>query len=297
MCDTLASSTTEKPTADEAFGVEHGLATLGPKLVQIRALLEEQFLRWAAEAGAESMLFPPLLRVGDLDELDHFRNFPHLPVLTSRIDASRLADYCKLPELACVPGADLAAAEYALPSAACYNVYLHLKGETLAAPRYITTVASCFRNEKQYTGLRRLWGFCMREIVCIGHREAVAAHLASFKERILAFTRRLGLAVTVEAGNDPFFQPEDVGRRAESVRALTQKLFPTKEELVYRDTLAIGSINFHRNFFGERCRIRTADGQFAFTGCVAFGIERWLHALMETFEDDPEAIASALRAA
>jgi seryl-tRNA synthetase len=64
---------------------------------------------------------------------------------------------------------------------------------------------------------------------------------------------------------------------------------------VYDGSLAIASVNFHRNFFGERCRIRTADEKFAFTGCVAFGIERWIQALLEVFRDDTEAIASAIR--
>ena len=289
------SRTMEKQTVDEAFRTEHGLATLGRELVEIRTLLDDHFVRWAIEVGAEPMLFPPLLRIDDLDGFDHFRNFPHLPVLATRIETSRLADYSRLPALASVPGADLAGAEYALPSAACYNAYLYLRGAILPAPRYITTVASCFRNEEEYTGLRRLWGFSMREIVCIGPREAVGAHLASFKKKIQEFTRRLGLAVAVEVGNDPFFQPGGVTCRPEGARALTQKLFPTKEEFVYGGSVAIGSVNFHRNFFGERCRIRMADEQFAFTGCVAFGIERWIHALLEAFRNDTDAIASTLR--
>ena len=76
-----------------------------------------------------------------------------------------------------------------------------------------------------------------------------------------------------------------------------QKLFPQKEEMVYGRSLAIASLNFHRNFFGERCGIRTADGEPAFTGCVAFGIERWLHALLERFAGDAGAATRAVIAA
>jgi hypothetical protein len=64
-----------------------------------------------------------------------------------------------------------------------------------------------------------------------------------------------------------------------------QKLFPTKEEFLYDGKLAIASVNFHRNFFGERCDIRLPDGSAAFTGCVAFGLERWLSALGDLFTD------------
>jgi seryl-tRNA synthetase len=97
----------------------------------------------------------------------------------------------------------------------------------------------------------------------------------------------LGLGLATEIGADPFYEPQ-------SSRALMQQLFPQKEELVYQGSVAIGSVNFHRNFFGERCDIRTSDGQPAFTGCVAFGIERWLYALLDRFQNDVEAAVAAV---
>jgi len=159
----------------------------------------------------------------------------------------------------------------------------------LDRPLYVTTVASCFRNEQRYDDLRRLWGFTMREIVCIGTRDEVQAHLTAFKRRVLGFGERLGLGLAVEVGSDPFYQPQ-------SARALLQQVFPQKEEFLYGGAVAIASVNFHRNFFGERCRIKTHDGQLAFTGCVAFGLERWLHALLNRFDQDAGAAAAAVAA-
>jgi len=46
------------------------------------------------------------------------------------------------------------------------------------------------------------------------------------------------------------------------------------------DTLAIASFNDHETFFGEAYGIRLADGAPASTGCVAFGLERWLLAFL-----------------
>jgi seryl-tRNA synthetase len=267
--------------------VREGLATLGPGMVRLRDLLETRWLAWAADCGADPMLFPPLMRVEDLERFDYFRNFPHLPLLVSQLRPERLSDVAK----AGLPGGeaeaeDLTPAGWALPSAACYNIYLHLAGTDLEAARYVTTVATCFRNEERYDGLRRLHGFTMREIVCIGTRDEVQDHLRAFKTRVTAYGEQLGLGLTVEAGSDPFYQPQ-------SGRAVLQQLFPQKEELLYDGTLAIASFNFHRNFFGERCRIRAADGQPAFSGCVAFGIERWLHALLAR-HGSPEMAAEAL---
>jgi seryl-tRNA synthetase len=273
---------------DPIFTTRAGLATLGPELVGLRTALEARFLSWAAECGATPMLFPPLMRVEDLARFDYFSNFPQLPLLVAGIRSECLHDFAERPApLHAVAGGDLDEAAYALPSAACYNIYLHFEGTVLAAPLYVTTVANCFRNEQRYDDLRRLWGFTMREIVCIGTRDDVEAHLVAFKQRVLGFGGQLGLDLQVAAGTDPFYQPQ-------SPRARMQQLFPQKEELLFGGSVAIASVNFHRNFFGERCAIRTPDGQAAFTGCVAFGIERWLHALLERFGRDAGAATAAV---
>ena len=267
--------------------IQQGLVTLGPDLVRLRQALEAKLLGWAAECGAVPMLFPPLMRVEDLDRFDYFRNFPQLPLLVARVRPECLHDLSARSVTQTVSTSEMSPAEYALPSAACYNIYLHLSGTVLDGPRYVTTVANCFRNEKAYDDLRRLWGFTMREIVCIGSQDEVQAHLVRFKDRIQRFGGHLGLGLTIEVGVDPFYEPQ-------SSRALMQQLFPQKEELLYQESVAIASVNFHRNFFGERCDIRTQDGQHAFTGCVAFGIERWLYALLDRFENDVEAAVGAI---
>ncbi|GHH88234.1 hypothetical protein GCM10018793_67120 [Streptomyces sulfonofaciens] len=265
-----------------AFSARHGLATLGPELVEVRALLDGHVLGWAAECGAASMLFPPLISTADLAEFDYFENFPHLVLMTSALRAHTAGDPVK--QGATVPAERLADSGWGLASAACYNVYLHHRGTRLDGPRYVTTVAQCFRNETEYDGLRRLRGFTMREIVCVGPREAVQEHVAAFKPKVLGFARSLGLGPDIQPAGDPFFAPD-------GGRALLQRLFPVKEEFVHDGSLAIASVNFHRNFFGERCGITLPDGGSAYSGCVAFGLERWIAALLETHGSAGAALA------
>ena len=133
------------------------------------------------------------------------------------------------------------------------------------APRRIG-VATCFRGEDHFDGLRRLLGFTMREIVCVGGRDDVLAHLAHYRRRLVDCAARLGLPRCEPASEKPFL---DKG----GARALMQQLFPVKEEFVYNGSLAIASVNFHRNFFGERLDITTSDGSYAFSGCIAFGLD------------------------
>jgi seryl-tRNA synthetase len=277
--------------------VDNGLATLGPELVEIRTLLDQHFLHWAAGVEAAAMLFPPLMRMKDLAKFDYFQNFPHLAIVATRIESERLADYAKTSFSGSIPRAHLTDADYALPSAACYHIYLHLADSNLPRAKFITTVQTCFRNENEFVGLRRMWGFSMREIVCVGDRESVGNHLSSFKKKVGEFASSLGLTHRIDVAADPFFQPPGASGESQAARALTAKLFPTKEEFVYGDSLAIASLNFHRNFFGERCGITVADQGPAFTGCVAFGIERWLDALLDRYKNDACAIVDAIKAA
>src|ERR1700739_2994988 len=162
-----------------------GLATLGPDTMVLRGALERRFLGWAHEVGAASMLYPQLMKVADLNRIDYFHNFPHLAMLCAPLAEEAGPHHARSgANTGEVSSIHLADAQYALPSAACYNVYLDMADTHLDDPRLVTTVATCFRREHHFDGLKRLLGFSMREIVCIGDREAVLAHLDGFKKRL-----------------------------------------------------------------------------------------------------------------
>jgi hypothetical protein len=52
-------------------------------------------------------------------------------------------------------------------------------------------------------------------------------------------------------------------------------------------TLAVGSYNYHQDFFGRNLDITLPDGSPAHTGCVAFGLERIAFAFLAQFGLDP----------
>jgi seryl-tRNA synthetase len=266
------------------FSAHDGLATLRPDAVALRSALDTGFLGWAVGCGAQQVIYPPLVDVQALASIDYFANFPHLAITISGLNAAAIRTHQAAGQITTVAPEDLEPARYALPSAACYGVYFDLRDSTLAQPRFVTTAATCCRREDSYEGLRRLLAFSMREIVCIGERDAVATHLERFKQAITGLLEVIGLPVEIMPSSDPFY---DGG----GSRALMQQLFPVKEEVVYGDDLAIASLNFHRNFFGERCNIVTADGGHAFSGCVAFGLERWIAALTSHFGEGGDELA------
>lgn len=269
---------------------DRGLTVLSGELLALDRRLDGLFVSWAGHLGAREYRFPPCIEARHLDRLDYFRSFPHLATFPATLsdehgNIERFSRTEPVGADGCVALGRLAPVEHVLTPAACYHVYVELEGFDLDAPRFVTTRATCFRNEASYSPLERQWGFSMREIVCLGTAAEVEEFLAHVTRRIDAFVDDTGLPVAWQAATDPFFSP------ASNPKYLFQKLEPVKRELVFGADLAIASTNFHRDYFGEAFDIRRL-GAPAFSGCVAFGMERWLAAFLRHHGESPASWAT-----
>ncbi|MYR42904.1 hypothetical protein [Streptomyces sp. SID5910] len=268
---------------------DNGLEVLDGGQLRLLRAIDTAFLRLARTWEAPEYRFPFLIGSKDLDTFDYFDNFPHLGLAATRLDPKRLgALLAETPRpLDRIPAEVMEPTGFALPSAACYALYLDLAGSEVPADGTLrTTVGTCFRNEDHYDGLQRLLGFSMREIVFVGPEDGAKQHLLRAKDAVTTLCAELGLDVRLEVATDPFFDKN-------GGKAKMQRLFPVKEEFVV-DGLAIGSVNYHRNFFGERCSIRTGD-DLAHTSCLAFGLERWVHTLTKRFGSAEAAVSAVER--
>lgn len=113
----------------------------------------------------------------------------------------------------------------------------------------------------------------MREVLYLGTKDGAGEHLERGEEFVRELAARLGLDLTRAAADDPFY---DTG----GSRARLMALDPVKHEFSAPDGTAIASVNRHRNFFGERLDIRAGAQGPAYSACVAFGVERWVHAMV-----------------
>jgi hypothetical protein len=262
-------------------------AVLAGSLLTLYRRLDAAFTRLGASEEAPEVMYPTLLGASHLAKLDYFKSFPHLATFACNLD--RAAD--NLNAFARGTGVDnkggvaltrLEPVTEVLTPAACYHVYVDLAGQELPAFRTVTTRATCFRREDHYRPLERQWSFGMREVVGLGASDDVKAFLERGRIRVDRFVEELGLAIAWTPATDPFF---DTSRNP---KFLAQKLDPVKTEMVHRGRLAIGSINFHRNFFGETFGIEHA-GEPVFSGCIAFGLERWIRAVLDVHGPDAAA--------
>ena len=259
----------------------NGQSAFGEGLLSLYRKLDGLFLRLAGLYQAREYQFPTFISARELAKLDYFASFPQLVTFPVCLEADEenlqtFSEDEPLDGEGRVRLTTTAPVRDVLTPAACYHLYIHLQGQRLEGPRYLTTRNTCFRRETHYLPLQRQWSFSMREVVCLGTADEVRRFLDSAQARVARIFEQLRLPIDWKPATDPFFRPQ------RSAKYLVQKLEPVKTEMVFQDRLAIGSVNFHRNYFGEAFDIRRGE-QEAFSGCVAFGLERWMFALLSRF--------------
>jgi hypothetical protein len=277
----------EPRTAFAAVGLTwhpNGQCSLEGPLLALYERLDATFVgRIAAPWDATEERHPPFIAAAELDKLDFFRSFPHLatfpvwlkPGVLETFGGDEISDgQGNLRLRATGPVRD------ALTPAACYHLYIRHQNTTLDGPRHLTTCNTCFRHEAYFRPLERHWSFTMREVVCLGSRDEVEFFLEHTRAQVDALLGELDLPVAWCAATDPFYRP----RRSASYA--TQKRNPVKYEAVLDGRLPIASANLRQDHFGSAFHIRRGADD-AYTGCIAFGVERWLLAILTRWGAEP----------
>jgi seryl-tRNA synthetase len=290
----------------EVFQEADGLFTLGPILTNLIDYFESIFLDLAAKFNAKPYRFPTLIPARFLDRVNYFRAFPHSLSFATHLreDLDVIEEFSQHTHCDCdgaltTPTDSFARIQTLLSPAVCYHLYFSLADQPLAGGKLAATaVGSCFRYESSnLVSLERLWNFTMREIIFVGPQSYVLEQREAARQYMQTRLAETGLAYRVESANDPFF----IGEFRQ--QAIFQSAFELKYEirarLPFRNaTLAVGSYNYHQDFFGRNLNITLPDGSPTHTGCVAFGLERIALAFLAQFGLDqqqwPQAVRQAL---
>lgn len=286
----------------EAHRESRGLFSLGPILSRIVRYIQLQLDASAFTLGADLRHFPAMIPASYLEKVRYFKSFPHSLTFVSHLreDLAVLENFSKSAhcqgETIHMPDKALADVRNLLSPAVCYHNYLALAGKTLPKDPTITTaMGQCFRFESSnLDGLERLWNFSMWEVIFVGSKPQVLAGIAQAAKAGSHILQKLGLAFRIESANDPFFIGEF------GTQMTYQYAYDLKYEflaaLPYKNGLfAVGSRNYHMDFFGRVNEIKTADGGVAHTGCVAFGLERLAYAFIAQYGLDQTLWPSAVR--
>jgi seryl-tRNA synthetase len=249
--------------------------------------------------GTEVMRFPPVMSRAQLEKSGYLKSFPNLLGCVCGLHGSERDINAAVSRFDA--GGDwttsLSPADLVLSPAACYPVYpiAASRGPLPEGGLRFDVAADCFRREPS-RHLDRLQSFRMREYVCIGMPDDVAAFRERWMDRAQGLARELGLTFRVDHASDPFFG------RVGQMKAVSQKQQSLKFELLVplrseEQPTACMSFNYHREHFGATWGIEDANGEPAHTGCVAFGMDRLAVALFHTHGTDLARWPAPVRAA
>jgi seryl-tRNA synthetase len=236
---------------------------------RIIALLGTGIDKLAADAAYTRLHIPPVIARATIEHAGYVNTFPQLLGTVHSGDwhaQQQISDLVLLP-------------------AACYPVYNTLTGrDLLAEPARFHVDATCFRQEASAEP-GRLRSFRMTELVTAGSPEHCLAWRAGWVEEIPRWLGALGLDVSVEVADDPFFGP---GRKLYAAAQRLQELkLEFKAPVAPGVVQAIASANLHKDHFGEAYGFRAGD-EVGHTSCMAFGLERIALALIAAHGPDPD---------
>ncbi|MFN4260378.1 MAG: hypothetical protein ACK4RK_13875 [Gemmataceae bacterium] len=271
-----------------------GQAALSGLPLRLFRYFDRVFEEFGQPWQAQPVLTPTLIPTTVLAKCDYFRSFPHNVTFTCHLceDAARIDDFRQrhqdrdtLDDRAL---SDMERPEACLSPAVCYHVY-HLNQDQMVPAEGLTygVCGKCFRYEStNMRDLRRLWDFTMREVVFLGGRQEVLTRREQGIERLARFLEDHQVAGEMRTASDPFFIAPD---------ALAKTYFQLSSETKYEISLllpddgrlAVGSLNYHTDFFGRAFNVSLHDGSPMHSVCIAFGLERWVYAFLAQHGDDP----------
>ncbi|MBU6496538.1 MAG: hypothetical protein KGR42_09060 [Acidobacteria bacterium] len=220
----------------------------------------------------------PVTTTQALVDTDYVDSFPQLMALLDGFNGD--ARQARVLAESAHAGADwsgyLGTTNLALRPVACHGLYPTLSGrEVPDGGAQFEVSATCFRREPS-DDPARMQSFRMLEFVMVGTPSECRVFRDEWLHRALAAHRALGLDVSSQVANDPFFgrasQMLSQGQIEKELKYEVMALIASEEPN------AISSANYHEDHFGNSFNITTPSG-VAHSACFGVGLERTTLAL------------------
>lgn len=162
--------------------------------------------------------------------------------------------------------------KYYLTPAACLHLYPHIKSQTIKN-ELITTKARVYRWEDgNYTEGVRMWDFTVRECVAIGTVSFVKEFLEDFMNKAMDLAKTYNIDAQIVQASDHFYPSKEnqLKQRIQLANNLKYELQVNIDGKI----IALASFNYHGFHFSKTFDF-DEEGEIV-SGCVGFGIDRWL---------------------
>lgn len=249
---------------------KEGYLCLYEKETEIFENLDKDFLSFLDGYDVKKYNIPAMIDAEILTKCNYYESFPqHLSLIsTVRED--------KLEQVSSNKGVtfnDVQIHNKILTPAACLHLYPMIEKLQPNNNLNVTTRARVYRYEgNRYNEIGRLWDYTVREFVFVGSVEYVREMLEKMMEKTLEYAKRIAPASKLVSSSDIFFRCKR-NEIKKKLQIANEKKFEVIIPIDGED-VAVASFNYHGNHFSMPFHF-DQQGSIV-SGCVGFGIERWV---------------------
>ena len=267
---------------DRIFKKE-GYLCLYEKETEMFEQLDKDFVSFLNEYDVKRYSIPAMIDGNVLAKCNYFESFPHHLSSVSTVKENRLAN---VSANKIVTNEDLQTHNKFLTPAACLHIYPMLEGKKIQNQNIITK-ARVYRYEgNRYNETGRFWDYTVREMVFVGSVDYVRKMLKEIMDKTITYAKNITPKAKLVQSSDVFFSCK---------RNEIKKKLPGLTDIVLINTIlsdddltqwdynyyfSISLINFSMPFHFDQ------KGSIV-SGCVGFGLERWLLAKL-FYEENKE---------
>ena len=248
--------------------------------VRLFEYFDNVFRGFAEQFNAVQERYPVLLPLKTLNDTGYLNVSPQYQIFCKNMPE----DIEKFKEF------DKGRITTALSPSACFHVYERYRNTLLSKAKTVTLLQNVFRNEGRFNfeDFGRLKDYHVREIVFIGDEQYVLEGCQKLMEMTKAFIRRIGLSGRIESASDAFIIPQM--QRYKLIQLKNRVKYEVRLEymnMAQIEHMAVGSFNLHGRTFTYPFNIKVKQIEDkTVTGCVGFGIERWVLCFLSQFGED-----------
>jgi acyl carrier protein/seryl-tRNA synthetase len=271
----------------DANEIGNGIYVFQGQFLKLLNFFDNIFKKFAIDLDGIEQLYPTRWPIELFKKINYFEEFPQniLLVYGAKKDRNSLKfltkNYSKDKKFKKIEyGEFLEPSITALGTSTCDPCYYIHRNANYNLNQTFFAINKCFRNEvSSINELDRLTEFSMREIIAVGQQEYVKEQREKFINFIDSFSDFCDLSCSLEKASDPFFT-SDIIQKGALQNHIESKYEFLAEIGTTRPELAVGSVNWHSDFFGRSFEIHDNSKSYVNSCCLAFGLERLVYAFL-----------------
>lgn len=176
--------------------------------------------------------------------------------------------------------------KFALSPSACFHSYCEYEDKVIADKQIVTFTQSVFRNEGRFnfSEFGRLLDYHVKEIVFFGDQEYIFDMTNKAIQKVIELISRWDLKGKITTASDSFVIPKL--QKFKKIQLLEANKYELRLNYNTNQMLSVASFNIHGTAFTEPFNIEIKNCDNAVTGCIGFGLERWVLVFLKQYGEN-----------